>query len=138
MFPFRKRFLGDKTRTFRDDHRSRTCTNRSCHLVAAFATYELEDDEAVEDNTEEPPAQRTFTGSPYRPLNLSGFGGRPSPGGSSANRWQVTFKVANKRGLVKVKMINAAGNDFSAPLNKVMREMEDENGSSQRINSASV
>ena len=102
---------------------------------------ELEDDEAIEDNSEEPPAQRTFTGSPYRPLNLSGFGGRPSPGssgGSSANRWQVTFKVANKRGLVKVKMINAAGNDFSAPLNKVMREMEDENGSSQRINSASV
>lgn len=41
----------------------------------------------------------------------------------------MTLKIANKRGLVKVKMQSASGNTFSEPLNKVMREMEDDNGS---------
>ena len=99
----------------------------------------FQDDEAVEDDSATSPprsAQRTFSPSPqsYRPLNMSGFGGRPSPGSSNAggaNRFHVTLKVANnlKRGLVKVKMQSASGNTFSEPLNKVMREMEDDNGS---------
>ena len=96
----------------------------------------FEDDEAVEDDSATSPprsAQRTFSPSPqsYRPLNMSGFGGRPSPGSSNAggaNRFHVTLKVANNRGLVKVRMQNAAGNTFCEALNKVMRAMEDENG----------
>ena len=100
----------------------------------------FQDDEAVEDNSGTSPprsvVQRTQSFSPspqsYRPLNMSGFGGRPSPGSSNAggaNRFHVTLKIANKRGLVKVKMQSASGNTFSEPLNKVMREMEDDNGS---------
>ena len=98
----------------------------------------FQDDEAVEDNSGTSPPrnvqQRTFSPSPqsYRPLNMSGFGGRPSPGSSNAggaNRFHVTLKVANKRGLVKVRMQSASGNTFSEPLNKVMRDMEDDNGS---------
>jgi hypothetical protein len=100
----------------------------------------FQDDEAAEDNSGTSPprsvVQRTQSFSPspqsYRPLNMSGFGGRPSPGSSNAggaNRFHVTLKIANKRGLVKVKMQSASGNTFSEPLNKVMREMEDDNGS---------
>ena len=94
---------------------------------------ELADDEAIEDNTvDEPPAQRTFTGSPYRPLNLSGFGGRPSPQAArDRDRFHVTLRVTGKRGLVKVKMINQVGHEFSEPLNQVMREMEDDDGSAR-------
>ena len=57
---------------------------------------ELIDDEAVEDRAaDEPPAQRTFTGSPYRPLNLSGFGGRPSPQAArDRDRFHVTLRVS--------------------------------------------
>ena len=81
MFPFRKRFLGDKI------ERSETITDRVREQIMPprrRLRNELEDDEAIEDNSEEPPAQRTFTGSPYRPLNLSGFGGRPSPQASTS------------------------------------------------------
>ena len=94
---------------------------------------ELIDDEAVEDDAaEERPAQRTFTGSPYRPLNLSAFGGRPSPQAArDRDRFHVTLRVTGKRGLVKVKMINSAGHEFSEPLNQVMREMEDDDGSAR-------
>ena len=132
MFPFRKRFLGIRSNVQR---RSTIACTIVCHCLIIMPPRrrlrnELIDDEAEEDHAaEERPAQRTFTGSPYRPLNLSAFGGRPSPQAArDRDRFHVTLRVTGKRGLVKVKMINSAGHEFSEPLNQVMREMEDDDG----------